>query len=805
LAEAYQPLYLKYRPQSLADLVGQSSVAQSLKNAIEHNRIAHAYLFTGPRGCGKTSSARILAKSINCDLGKTATPCLKCTSCDEVRIGNSPSVIEIDAASNNSVDDARLLIERAPLVAQNGKNKLYIIDECHMLTTGAFNALLKTIEEPPAHVIFILATTEEHKVPHTIMSRCQRLMFRLVNQTELVAHLKKIAQMENIEIEDDAIDLIARRSGGGLRDALGLLDQAGLVASPGKPATVKDLLTLLGAVHEDVLLQISQAVLEHDGKAALQAAHGLMMEGREPTQLALELAKHFLNLAKASYLATAKSAHADTHSLILGSASYIDGLIQQAPGFERAELAQIVEQLDKLEQSCKRSSQPALNLEVALVALCHRQDILLLQDLSARVSQLEAELRDGVSPPSSHQSRPATAPRTPAPTPAPRPAPLPQRPVEQPSPAARSQSAGGVTTNTARPSEIAKPATAQSPIRETTTQPSTPTANSQAPVAEAKSDSQPSPQNSPAHFPAVETQSAPQPSPPDALASPPTTESKPTIGPPESDDGDVDVEVDQEPQDADDELNEESPPAVPPSPQMTISTLTESEAEPEAESTAPDSVPASEKREAERVPTPAEPPADRGVDHVALEEFWSNLKDELHGRSVPLFSIVSEHAFPLALEKDNLTIGVMMSHFQGMIEARSEQLKAACEAVAGRPMSLKVKLVDRNASAAPRPRAKGKKTAATADDGSEESEGAGAVAVATPPPLKQPSRVENAEPKVSPVHEKLNAPEAANEKVNAVSSSPESELQERTAADSGLIAEAYKLFEGPGSRRILPS
>ncbi|HEY9718130.1 MAG TPA: DNA polymerase III subunit gamma/tau, partial [Trichormus sp.] len=173
MAEAYQPLYLKYRPQSLADLVGQSSVAQSLKNAIEHNRIAHAYLFTGPRGCGKTSSARILAKSINCDLGKTATPCLKCTSCDEVRIGNSPSVIEIDAASNNSVDDARLLIERAPLVAQNGKNKLYIIDECHMLTTGAFNALLKTIEEPPPHVIFILATTEEHKVPHTIMSRCQ--------------------------------------------------------------------------------------------------------------------------------------------------------------------------------------------------------------------------------------------------------------------------------------------------------------------------------------------------------------------------------------------------------------------------------------------------------------------------------------------------------------------------------------------------------------------------------------------------------------------------------------------------------
>ena len=165
LVGKFQPLYLKYRPQSLMDLVGQSSVAQTLKNAIDNDRICHAYLFTGPRGTGKTSSARILAKSLNCQTGMTPTPCLECTSCIEIKQSNSPAVFEIDAASNNSVDDARRLIERAPLVSQGGRFKLYIIDECHMLTKDAFNALLKTIEEPPPKVVFILATTEEHKVP----------------------------------------------------------------------------------------------------------------------------------------------------------------------------------------------------------------------------------------------------------------------------------------------------------------------------------------------------------------------------------------------------------------------------------------------------------------------------------------------------------------------------------------------------------------------------------------------------------------------------------------------------------------
>ncbi len=433
MVHTYQPLYLKYRPQSLADLVGQKSVDQTLSNAIEHDRISHAYLFTGPRGTGKTSSARILAKSLNCETGPTASPCLVCASCLEVKAGNSPSVFEIDAASNNSVDDARSLIERAPLVAQGGRYKLYIIDECHMLTKEAFNALLKTIEEPPPMVVFILATTEEHKVPPTIISRCQRLMFKLVNQKELTAHLRNISKLEEINIQDDALELIARRSGGGLRDALGLLDQASLLSTKEKAVGVNDLLILLGAVHEDVLLQISGAIRNRDGHAVLSAANTLLMEGREPAVLVLELAKHFLNLTKASYMNETGGVTAESlTSLVLGSPSYLQAIVAQAKTFDRAELALMVEYLDKLEQSCRRSSQPVLSVEMGLLALCHRHDMTFVRDLDARVKLIENVLGDEIArgPAVPSAARPTTlAPQTklaqqaaPSPSYAPKPA-----------------------------------------------------------------------------------------------------------------------------------------------------------------------------------------------------------------------------------------------------------------------------------------------------------------------------------------------------------------------------------------------
>lgn len=388
----HTPLYLAHRPRTLAQLVGQSTVVTTLGNAIAQNRLSHAYLFTGPRGTGKTSTARILAKSLNCQSGPTTEPCLECTSCQEITKGVSPAVFEIDAASNNSVDDARVLIERAPLVAVGGRFKLYIIDECHMLSKDAFNALLKTIEEPPPNVIFILATTEEHKVLPTIVSRCQRLMFRLVNQEDLKPHLSKVAGLAEIEIEDSALDLIARRSGGGLRDALSLLDQASLLAQKGQAVSVDNLLSLFGAIGEDTLCLMSQYIKQRDGQALLVIVNQLLQQGREPALIAQELARHFLNLAKAFYLPAESANSTEAQALILGSPAYLTSLSQQAREFERPEIAQIVESLDKLESTIRRSSQPSMHLEMELLGLCHRQELLLVKELLSRVETLESKL-----------------------------------------------------------------------------------------------------------------------------------------------------------------------------------------------------------------------------------------------------------------------------------------------------------------------------------------------------------------------------------------------------------------------------
>jgi len=384
MVNKYQPLFLKYRPQSIGEVVGQNQVTTTLTNAIKYSRISHAYLFTGPRGTGKTSSARILAKSLNCEKGPTAEPCQVCTSCLEIKQGISPSVFEIDAASNNSVDDARLLIERAPLSACGGRFKLYIIDECHMLTKEAFNALLKTIEEPPANVIFVLATTEEHKVPPTIVSRCQKLIFRLIDEQSLTKHLEQIAEQESIALDPQAIATIARRASGGLRDALSLLDQVSLLGLDGQTISTNEVLLLTGALPEDILIALSKHILNKQGLETLSILKELLTQGREAHLVAAELAKHMLNIAKAVHTNSDK----DKSELN----AYQAALLELGEIVGQSELIQIIEELDRLEVSCRRSTQPVMNLEIGLLSLCHRLDILQLQSLQSRIEKLESDM-----------------------------------------------------------------------------------------------------------------------------------------------------------------------------------------------------------------------------------------------------------------------------------------------------------------------------------------------------------------------------------------------------------------------------
>ncbi len=380
---AYVALYRKWRPQDFDTLVGQQPVKTALTNALSSGRIAHAYLFAGPRGTGKTSTARILAKALNCDHGPPAHPCGECINCERITAGTSMDVFEIDAASNRGIDEIKALREQLAFTPVNGRYKVYIIDEVHMLTTESFNALLKTLEEPPAHVIFILATTDPHKIPATIHSRCQRFDFRRVTVEEIAEHLAMVASNSGITADEEALRLIAIQSEGGMRDALSLLDQCGVMAQNVTAATVRE---VLGIVGRETLRELVEAIGKQDLSTTLAKLNFLLEQGKDARQVLTELAEYL----RALLLYKAAPSYQEVYLTDTAEA-----LAANAPLFGSDRLMAAEERLHAALGELRWTVRPRITAELCLFDLC-RLEGSTLAALSARVEQLEQQLASGL-------------------------------------------------------------------------------------------------------------------------------------------------------------------------------------------------------------------------------------------------------------------------------------------------------------------------------------------------------------------------------------------------------------------------
>ena len=382
---SYLVLARKYRPQTFDQVIEQAHITRTLTNAISSGRVAHAILFSGPRGTGKTTVARILAKAMNCSEGPTPDPCNVCRSCNEITAGHAIDVFEIDGASNNSVDQIRELRGNIKYMPAHSPNKIYIIDEVHMLSSAAFNALLKTLEEPPSHVMFMFATTEPHKIPITILSRCQRYDFRRISLDSISTYMASLCRQEGFEVAEESLDLIAREAGGSMRDALSLLDQ--IMTGTQGLMTHEQVLDILGVIDRKILFDLSDSILNADIHAVLNLLDDIYDRGHDMKKLYADLLEHFRNLLVAAM-------GNKIEKLVDLPSGEIEQLITQAQPLSAEALNQIFDMLFKAEVSIRLSPQPKLALEMTLIKLLQTRPALPIDVL---IDKLDA-LRQEVSP-----------------------------------------------------------------------------------------------------------------------------------------------------------------------------------------------------------------------------------------------------------------------------------------------------------------------------------------------------------------------------------------------------------------------
>ena len=379
----YLVIARKWRPQVFEDVVGQDHVVKTLQNAINHDRVAHAFIFSGPRGVGKTSVARILAKALNCEKGSTETPCNECTNCREITEGTSLDVYEIDGASNRGIDEIRELRENVKFSPASSRYKIYIIDEVHMLTKEAFNALLKTLEEPPSHVIFIFATTEKHRVPATILSRCQSFDFKRVPQKLIIDKLRHIASLENITISETGLAWIAEGGDGSMRDAQSIFDQ--VISYAGADIEDGDIKELLGLTDKGLLSDLSAAVFERNAGACLKMIDEGYYSGLDMKYFYQVLTGHFRNLLLTKVLG-------GDVSLIGLDINEIDMLKGQVEGVSRETLQRLLDILIGEESDIRRSINPRLNMELVLVKMAYLEPMVPVDEILGKMENLERKL-----------------------------------------------------------------------------------------------------------------------------------------------------------------------------------------------------------------------------------------------------------------------------------------------------------------------------------------------------------------------------------------------------------------------------